>query len=84
MLQLYANKWRHSIAETCASLAQVLQVADAVPLQMAIEAAWPFADQVSYAAYCIDDGTGAIVCITGLLAAVMYYTLFALVGTTQN
>ncbi len=47
VLELYANKWRHSITQSCSSLAEVLQVSDAVPLQKAIEAAWPFADQVS-------------------------------------
>ncbi len=46
VLELYANKWRHSIAHSCSSLAEVLQVSDAVPLQQAVEAAWPFADQV--------------------------------------
>ena len=48
VLELYANKWRHSIAQSCSSLAEVLQVSDAVPLQKAIEAAWPFADQVTH------------------------------------
>jgi len=47
VLELYVNKWRHSIAQSCSSLAEALQVSDAVPLQKAIEAAWPFADQVS-------------------------------------
>ena len=46
VLELYANKWRHSIAQSCSSLAEALQASDAVPLQKAIEAAWPFADQV--------------------------------------
>ncbi|KAL0028052.1 hypothetical protein WJX77_003617 [Trebouxia sp. C0004] len=45
VLELYANKWQHSIAQSCSSLAELLQVSDAVPLQKAIEAAWPFADQ---------------------------------------
>ena len=46
VLELYATKWQCSIAQSCNSLAQVLQVPDALPLQKAIEAAWPFADQV--------------------------------------
>ncbi|KAA6421586.1 MAG: hypothetical protein FRX49_08530 [Trebouxia sp. A1-2] len=45
VLELYANKWRHSIAQSCSSLSEVLHIPDAVPLQKAIEAAWPFADQ---------------------------------------
>ena len=46
VLELYANKWQGSIAQSCNSLAQVLQVPNALPLQKAIEATWPFADQV--------------------------------------
>ena len=49
VLELYANKWRDSIAQSCASLAQVLQVPDAVALHRVIAGAWPFADQVSLA-----------------------------------
>ena len=48
VLELYANKWRRSVAESCASLAQVLQVADVTPLHRAIQAAWSFTDQVGH------------------------------------
>ena len=47
VLLLYANKWCHHVAQSCVSLAQLLQVPDAAPLHRALQAAWPFTDQVS-------------------------------------
>lgn len=46
VLLMYANKWQQHIKQSCATLAQFLQVPDAAPLHAAIQAAWPFTDQV--------------------------------------
>lgn len=47
VLLLYAEKWRQHIMQSCVSLACLLQVSDAAPLHAAIQAAWPFTDQVN-------------------------------------
>ena len=47
VLLLYANKWQQHIRQACLSLARFLQVPDAAPLHAAIQAAWPFTDQVN-------------------------------------
>lgn len=62
VLELYANKWRHSIAQSCASLAQVLQVPDTVALHRVIAGAWPFADQVSLLAFTLWDTSVLAMC----------------------
>ena len=46
VLLLYINKWQRHIAQSRESLAQLLQVPDASSLQRALQAAWPFTDQV--------------------------------------
>lgn len=52
VLLLYANKWQQHIMQSCVSLAQVLQVPDAAPLQAAIQASWLFTDQVTACGTC--------------------------------
>lgn len=52
VLLLYANKWRQHIKQSCVSLAHLLQVPDAAPLHAAIQAAWPFTDQVQPLHFC--------------------------------
>lgn len=56
VLLLYADKWQQHIMQSCLSLAQLLQVPDAAPLQAAIQAAWLFTDQVS--AWCLVQPKG--------------------------